>query len=407
MNVYERARHYMIRKRGKSFLLGSIFVISLLVGLLGMTLLRSFNTSLVQIGRQSQAKITVFITQVEHYLSNDHINQLQTLENINFINRFNEVESRPEHLEISIGSNEDMSDAKVRLQGYDDLTLDSLFSLEIVELEEGTLAIEPGELIIYQPLALLNGLTIGDELSFQTEEGALVSGIIKGMYSYLNPDMENEEHAPSMYRFENLIFAHPDFVNQVQGEKRYLEAHLYVIDPNVIEETHGEIKTIISETTFGTWVSDALFRRMTQPLQQTANIIRMILIITGIATIVVTSSVLILWSKERKQEVALLLSIGESKASIVLQRMLEVLAIYIGAVILMLFLSYFITPYIGTLLYQGQMDLVARESLAVSLSIGDIITVFFLGIFTLIIAVGSSCLSMMRYGPRTIFSVMD
>lgn len=407
MKVHERAQHYLIRKRGKSILIGCIFVIGLLVGLLGITLLRSFDESLVQIGRQSQAKVTVFSTKVEQQLSNEYIQKLESLDNIYFVNRVNEVAIHPKNLEISVGSGEGLADTKVRLQGFDDLALDSLFSLDIVILEEGTMDLGSEDLIIYQPLAMLNGLTIGEELSFQNKDGETTAGIIRGLYTYTDPLIENDEQAPSMYRFENLMFAHPDFINQLQGEATYLEAHFYVTDPNLIQETRQEFQTIISGTAFETRVSDALFRRMSQSLLQTANLIKMILGITGAATLIVTSLLLILWSKERKREVALFLSIGESKMSIVWQRMLEVFSIYIGALIIVLFGGYFMVPHIGDLLYQGNIDLVEVEQLAVSISIGDILKVFILSIFTLMVAVASSCMWMMRFTPRAIFSTMD
>lgn len=407
MKAYERARHYLIRKRGKSILIGSIFVIGLLVGLLGITLLRSFDESLVHIGMQSKAKVTVFSTELEQQLSNEYIQKLESLDNIYFVNRFNEVVSRPDNLVISVGSGEDLADTKVRLQGFDDLALDSLFSLDIVSLEEGTMALGPEDLILYQPLAMSNGLTIGEELSFQYKDGETIAGVIRGLYTYTDPLIENEELAPSMYRFENLMFAHPEFINQLQGEAIYLEAHFYVVDPNLIQETRQEFKTFISGTAFETNVNDALFRRMSQSLLQTANLIKMILVITGAATLIVTSLLLILWSKERKREVALFLSIGDSKISIVWQRMLEVFSIYIGALIMVLFLGYFIVPPIGELLYEGNIDLVEVEQLAVSLSFYDILKVFIIGSFTLIVAVTSSCMWMMRLKPRAIFSTID
>jgi len=408
MKCYERAYHYVVRKRGKSFLLMFILMIALIVGLVGMSLLRSFSESLTRIGTESQAKIIVFITDMDELLSNEQILQFEQMNNIYFVNRFNETVARTEDLEIiSTGDGETIEDAKVRLQGFDDLKLDSLFALDVVQLETGTLDIKPNELIVYEPLAMLNELTIGDDLTFQTEQGEVVTAVIKGLYTYVDPDMENEKNAPSIYRYENLIFTHPELINHLQGKSEYMEAHSYVIDPTVIEETHHELVNRIERTTFETRISDMLYRKMSQPLHQISDLVLMIIVFTGGATILVVTLLLIIWSKERKHEVALLLSVGESKLSIVLQRILEGVWMYIGACILALFFSHRFIPYLATLLYQKQIGIFESQSIVVSLALKDIYGVVLVGLVIVTVSIISSCLSMIRLTPRAIFYTMD
>ena len=407
MTYKKRAYYYVLRKRKKSILISIIFMIALLIGLLGMALIDSFDATLIQIGHQSQAKIIVFISDMEDLILETDIRQLESVDNIDVINRVNESIIRPKQLEISVGDDEDLTEALVRLQGFDDLERESLFARGVTVLLEGNLNIESDEIIIHELFSTLNGLILGDEITFENELGGEKIVTIGGIYAYTDPNIENESHAPSMFRFENLIFAQPDLINELQGEEGYIEVHFYVNDPNLIEETHQLFRQLVSESTFEISVSDMLFRRMSVPLLQTSNLTTLTLLVTGIATVIVISLLLALWSQERKKEVALLLSIGETKIAIFMQRLLEVFSLYIGAFIIVLILSYSISYYSSFLFSPSQLELVEINQAQLTLSVNNILQTFIVGICTLILAVGISCISVMRLMPSKIFSSMD
>jgi putative ABC transport system permease protein len=408
MNHYKRAYRYVTRKKKKSILLSIIIMIALLIGLLGTTLLHSFDSILVQIGRQSQAKVIISAMEMERLISAESIDDLRSIQNIDVVNRVNEVIVSPIQLEISVGNNETKENARLRLQGFDDLNRSSLFAQEVVRLEEGTLDIEDGEVIIHALLALSNGLAVGNEMIFYNDEQNEVHATIAGLYNYVDPNIENEPHFLSMFRFENLVFAHPDFIHDLQqGNGGYVEAHFYVNDPRLIQDTQQAFARHIDRSIFEIRISDVLFQRMSAPLLQTENMVTMILLITGGATVFVISLLLALWSQERRSEVALLLSMGESKMTILIQRNLEVLSIYIGTFPLVLIVNVFVAPYFDRIL---QIDpLVSLEMMEIStkLSVQNVQLIFIVGIMTLVISTGVSCVSVMRLMPKKIFSSMD
>ena len=153
-------------------------------------------------------------------------------------------------------------------------------------------------------------------------------------------------------------------------------------------------------------VSDALFRRLAKPLTQTASLTSIVLGITGIGVLVVVSLLLIIWSRERQKEVALLLSIGRKKVSIILQRLMEVLAIYLLTFIVIFPLVLLTAPLITTL-YQGIVGLNEIEDFVFSIGVVDVMVVFFLGLFALVAVIMLSCFSVMRQTPKSIFSRND
>lgn len=407
MTYDKRAYYYIVRKCKKSFLLGLIFVTALLLGLIGTSLLRLFDDTLIQIGKQSQAKIILFMTDMKQLITDEHINELKTIDNMNAVNRVNELAMRPYQFEISVGNDEALADSKVRLQGYDDLMRGSLFAQEVVKLESGTLDIKNGEVVIHEWLAMWNGLTIGDELMFENEQGELASAIVRGIYTYIDTSIENEPQAPSMFRFENLIFTHPDFINERQGSSEYIEVHFYVTDPNRLVEMRPAFEQTIGQESFGMRISDVLFRKMSMPLLQAGNTITMILVIIGVATSTVTSLILALWSRERKQEVAVLLSMGKSKREILMQRLLEIFSIYVAAFAVVLVLFYLISPSIGSILYERQLGLSDIEPIQVVRSVRDVLRVFLMGTLILVTSLVVSCMSMMRLLPREMLSSMN
>ena len=208
-----------------------------------------------------------------------------------------------------------------------------------------------------------------------------------------------------MYRFENLIFANLNWMDEFQEEIGYSGAHFYVVNPYIIEETRVGFAEVLKGSSFETGVLDATFRRMSQPLLQTANIVKMILGVSIAATIAIISLLLSLWGKERKKEAALLLSLGESRVSIIIQRILETFVIYILAIVIAFILSNILTPYVSNGLHLGQFEEMRQKSVSVSLS--DDLFVGIVGLVILVISVIGSCVSVLRLVPRAIFSAID
>jgi len=407
VNYDKRAYRYVTRKRKKSILLGIIFMVAILVGSLGTILLQSFDATIGQIGQQSQAKIILSITDAEQLILDEHISNLADAENISFLNRINETTSFLQGFEIGVGYNENLEDAKVRLQGFDDLARGSLFAREVTVLTEGTLDVGENGVILHEMLAQSNEVNVGDTIVFQNENNNEITAKIQGLYTYADPLMENERHALSMFRFENLIFAHPVLVNQIQNEGGYIEAHFYVTDPRIIQEVRQTFEEIIRESSLETRISDVLFQRLSTPLLQTANLVTMIIIITGVVTAIVISLLLILWSLERKKEVALLLSMGESKLAIFMQRFLEVVIIYLVSFFIVVILSMFIYPTITEMV---QVEGLEWQKISINepgFSVQDTIRIFMIGIITLIITVSISCISVLRLKPKKVFSSID
>ena len=64
-------------------------------------------------------------------------------------------------------------------------------------------------------------------------------------------------------------------------------------------------------------------------------------------TMVLLTLILFMWIKERRKEVAILLSIGNSKTKILLQHIVELLVIFAGSLALALALSKVIVQNIG------------------------------------------------------------
>ena len=90
-----------------------------------------------------------------------------------------------------------------------------------------------------------------------------------------------------------------------------------------------------------------------------------------------------------------------------MQRLLEGFSLYLGALILSLTLAHFLVPYAGLMLQQNQMYIPGMESMKVGLVISDVIRIFLVGSFTLLIAIMFSSLGAMRLVPRAIFSNPD
>ena len=229
MSFHQLARRYIKRQRGRTIMLFIIFMVALLIGLVGTMILRSFEQSLLSLGEQSNAKISVFTLDANRLIGQELIETLSSGENINWINRVNEaIVTVPGGLEIGLGEDEMPDEAKLRLQGFDDLMMDGLFFEGLTRLVEGYVTLEDKELIIHETLAIRNDLELGDTLTFY-HSGVIVAGIIAGVYTYEDSSIRNEAHTPSAFRFENLIFTTPTVTGQskVQRMKKGIPKQSY------------------------------------------------------------------------------------------------------------------------------------------------------------------------------------
>ena len=150
--------------------------------------------------------------------------------------------------------------------------------------------------------------------------------------------------------------------------------------------------------------SDTLFQQMKQPLEQVIRIVLLMLYLTiGTATIVVTL-LLCMWTRSRKNEVAVYISMGEHKFSIFMQMVLESLVVFMFSTLMATAIGRFLAQGLkGILFAEGS----TAQTVQINIKLIDIGFLIAAGSGILLFAVAISLLPVLRANPKDTLSEME
>lgn len=257
----------------------------------------------------------------------------------------------------------EVTNKSTELYGYTDTSLCSKFRTGAFELVDGRHIIpeDRQKVLISEQIAELNHLSIGDTIhislrNYQVSEYEDVTKNLGGIdlevvgifhvngyqptgewvqeskitYNWLLTDERSVEFMNNLYD-ENY---YEDFI----ADFRYANLTFFVDDPSRLNEIVEEVKRLDVEGIgfFDLALDDTMYKSTVDPLNSIRNLITGMMLAIVIGCAIVLLIVFTMWVKSRKQEVAVYLSLGLSKASILGQFLLEavIVAVIAGAVAL-------------------------------------------------------------------------
>lgn len=214
--------------------------------------------------------------------------------------------------------------------------------------------------VISDRLAKRNNLKLGDTFTIEIKEGLYEPGDtpsktwgepaelkIIGLFS-INFEQEPSVYTPENGYAENLIFTDWETglkMKSIQSKgpvpDKYGEVTFFVSDPSNMNKILEQVKSLdrFDSKYFSAVLDDTAYRATAKSLSL-MNMFATLLIIAGIAgCMAILTLVLNMWTKGRKQEIGILLSIGTSKKEIILQLGLECITATLAALILTIALS--------------------------------------------------------------------
>jgi putative ABC transport system permease protein len=265
--------------------------------------------------------------------------------------------------------------------GCSDTRLQEWFRNGGFDIAEGR-HIEAGDkykAVISTDLARRNGLTVGDTFTAERKgtpglyRGEDQIGIdrvmagpvqfeIVGLFgmnfeqepSYLTNSETGEStiHTMEFMFAENIVFCdayaaeqiNKDiavFMGQEDRSDWYDEATFFIDDPKNLDAVVAGIKSVdeIRPEYFNIKPDDAAYRVTAKPLGSLSAVSTAMIVVVLAGCVILLVLVLNMWTKTRKHEIGVLLSLGESKRKIVSQQLLESIIIALMALILAAVLS--------------------------------------------------------------------
>lgn len=225
-----------------------------------------------------------------------------------------------------------------------DVTLDGILNLKDVSAfinEEDTLVDGSGitsddkdknVAVIEKTLADQNSLKVGDKIKVKSTQDSTktvelnIIGIYKDSSEISDGAMRNEAMNPY-----NKIYVPYTVSNTLKGtdyKDKVDSAQFYLNDPINVESFLEEGKKL--DIDFNTYTLDAnsrAYETMMVPIENIASFAKMTVIIVSIAGAVILGLIIMLSIKERRNEIGILLSLGEKKLKIIAQFGVEILII--------------------------------------------------------------------------------
>lgn len=324
MGCLERALCYIRRKKMKSVLLLFLFLVinSMVLGTLGI---RKVSLGLAEeLRKNAESKIILESMDVNRPFGETDMQAIKDVPNVNRLNRISEIQAVSTTC-IPVAGSEGSEDMFC-IHGYDKLENDSPFADKVYRLTEGNYPQESSEVVVSQFLAEHNGIQTGDKIIFETADGSGQEMVVTGLF-LSGMERSQTENVKTVNRIENQIYGTADFVNRLSGGNSFINVAVYVNDPEQLMETKEALEKMYQgRAAIG--MTDHTFQKLKMMIGQTGRITLLIFILTVAAGSLITGLLLAMWMRNRKTEIAVLISLGISKKDILSQMVLEEMIIY-------------------------------------------------------------------------------
>lgn len=404
MGSAKRAVRCLIRKKSKTVILFLVLLISEAMILSTGIILKASNEAKSELQKKTKTKILAGIVENNNPITMEEINKIQELKGIDRINKNTTLPIYPSNFQaVTENQNTNTENLQVRLVGYDDLKLDGAFAESEVRLVKGKYPKDKNEVVVNQMLAEFNKLEIGDTLTVETDDGKKIEGDISGYYLSGLERKQSKEMA-AVYRIENTIYAKTETIVKLQEVRGYESISVYLKKPEELDKIEKEIQNILGEKAELT-KSDMLFRQMKQPLEQVMQVVKLMLYLTLGTSAIVITLLLCMWMRVRKKEIAVYISLGKSKCSILSQLLLESFLVFTISSVCSIAIGNILAEKLKDLLFAGKS--ISALAVKISPQLSDIGILIICGAVILFIGIGISVIPVLRTNPKDTLSEME
>lgn len=399
MTWIKRALCYIRRKKVKTLLLFLIFFVSVLAILGAWSVLYAADQVGRRIKENSNSKVTLESMDKEHTLDAADADKVKRLPNIVRSNRVCQTGAYANGFPLVEGS-EEGEPGRVTIHGYDDMKNDSPFEEQVCRLVEGREVKGKGEIVVNHVLSEYAQIKIGDELSFLGEEGRHASAVVVGFF--LNGNENSQTDAVyTENRMENQVYADTDFVQALCGREQYQKIAVYVADPDSLKQTAQEMEQIFGEkANVGTL--DTVYQKLKYSIQQIERVTRLMFTLIGLTSVFIIGSLLCMWMRNRKTEIAVYFSMGIDRKNVFAQMCLECILLFTGAAAAASVIGLCVFPA-----WISGMDAFQGAEIRSFCSAGNLLSVWGIGMGLLAVLVGLASAPYFRKQLKDILSEME
>lgn len=357
---HHRAFLYLSRKPAKNFLLFLIFFLTNTLFLTGICVHSASENAAFQL----REHLGGYFTLTPDYQSSTATNQINS-EMINIIMGFEEIKAanamdicymNVTDISLQPGRFTEKNDQRAcmtRVLGNTDSRLSEYFSLEILELTEGSpiQSTDREKALISAELAHKNHLDIGDSIVIHTTDDDVNNGIsaenyeleIVGIFTEKVKGSSSTSEYAECDILANYIFTDIYTTQQIMqdfypdSDPVYSGgASFYVKDPKTLDALTASLENsnTIDLTSTKITKNNAVYQRNMEPLTWLSDQSLLLLIIISSISIILLTLILLLRERERLHETGILMSFGLSSRIIWYQRVIECITLFFISLLL-------------------------------------------------------------------------
>ncbi|MDN3027070.1 ABC transporter permease [Streptomyces sp. S.PB5] len=204
--------------------------------------------------------------------------------------------------------------------------------------------------VIEERLAASNGLRVGDTVQVGSVDGRhQVSVKVLGVFQDPRPDPS--QWTPSNELPGNTLYVPTSVGQRLGGGAAGLDEAVFKIgSPEQAERLHAEAKRLLGTGDFTFRVNDKAYRDQVRPVQRVGAFAGLIVWVIALAGALILGLIVMLQIRERRQELGVLLSMGEKKWKLVLQHVVEAAVVCLPAVAVAALTGHVAGPSVGAAL---------------------------------------------------------
>ena len=415
MNFVKRAYLYTTRKKVRTILLFSIILIIATLLTVCFSINSSSNMANANVKKALKCGFTVNAKTLENGLDESIVNQILNIDGITdsynlrsyTVAEYRDTNSNKLKTREDIGLKVYENAGRVVGDRYSEK--DSYFTDEGFKLTNGK-HITPDKkqvALVHEDFANSNNLSLGDYIVLKNIEGNSIEVKVQiiGIFTSTRKS-DSEEYMDTTNLFENIIFTDLNtsskLIYETDSNSQY--GDFEVDDPGELDNLISEMKKIENVN----WEScvitknDSNFKNTKEALEGIQKIVSTAIIVIFIISIILIVLILNLWTKQRINEIAILLSIGISKKDIIWQQIIEIIMVSVPAFILSFLTSSIATKIVGSKLISS-----ITNSIEISVNIFDWLLVSGIWLVIVLTATILSIYQITKIKPKDIFSKID
>ena len=228
------------------------------------------------------------------------------------------------------GEGQEMNQGDFRIQGVSDSSLLTTFTQGEAKIIKGSAITSEDTgsnvVLIEKTLAEENNLAVGDTFKVKDSNDKEVELKVKGIYETTDAGDELGMQFNFLNPANTLITSYT-MVATLKGEESGTidEATYTLSDPAKMTSFVKQAEKLIDTDTYSLQTNDQMYQQMLQPLNNVKSFAKNIVLLVGIAGAVILTLIVMLSIKDRRYEMGVLLSLGESRVKLIGQFFVEIL----------------------------------------------------------------------------------